>query len=338
MTSSSIYGLTVQSNRPIPQTRSVPAAVCIDLQIVLGELPDWLGAMWSTAEHRYSGANVDDQSQPALVISRLERGAWFHLRYSDGTEFLVDRIGSRLWASWRDPLTIEDTATYLLGPVMGFLLLLRGTHALHASAINVDGHAIALVGAAGYGKSTTAAVFAKLGYSVIAEDVVTLARERGQFIVHPAYPCIRLWPESVNALFGAPDALPLLTPNWDKRYLELGGNEFQFQPDALPLAAIYLLGDRSDDASAPRIEDVAPAPGLIELVANSYVPFFKDKDARAAEFKVLSDVMSKIPVRRAIPNADLGQVDRLCEAILDDFRMLPQSGTATDLAELIECI
>ena len=193
------------------------------------------------AEQWYSGTNANDHGQPTLTVCKLDDGAWFHLRYADGTEFLVDRPGKRLWATWQEPLTVEDTATYLLGPVMGFVLLLRGTHALHASAINVGGHAIAIVGPAGAGKSTTAAAFAKLGYGVLAEDVITLAREGGELMVQPAYPCIRLWPASVAALFGAPDALPLLTPNWDKRYLDLAGDDgrYQFQSDASPLRAIY---------------------------------------------------------------------------------------------------
>ena len=301
-------------------------------------MPDFLGAMQDSAEHWYSSANLDEQGQPTLLVCKLDGGFWFHMRYADGTEFLVDRLGKRLWATWPEPLTVEDTATYLLGPVMGFVLLLRGTHALHASAINVDGHAVALVGAAGAGKSTAAAAFAKLGYSVLAEDVVTLARERGELIVHPAYPCIRLWSESVEALFGSPDALPLLTPNWDKRYLDLTGEDHRFQADALPLAAIYLLGDRSEDAAAPWVEAVAPKVGMLELVANAYTSYLKDKAARVQEFELLRRVVAEVPLRRAIPSDDLGQVSRLCKVILDDFYALTRPDASANNAEPCECV
>jgi hypothetical protein len=304
----------------------------------LGEVPNFLGAIRENAEQWYLSAYRDERGQSALIIWKLAGGTWFHLRYSDGTEFLVDRLGTWLWATWPEFLTIEDTAAYLLGPVMGFVLLLRGTHALHASAINVDDRAIALVGPAGAGKSTAAAALAKLGYSVLSDDVVTVADVNGDLMVHPAYPCIRLWPESVAALFGAADALPLLTPNWDKRYLDLGDDEHRFQSDALPLAAIYVLGERSGDAAAPRVEAVAPQAAMIELVGNAYAPQLKDKAARAEEFKVFSRVAATVPVRRAIPGADLAHVDRLCRVILDDFRALPQPGAATDTAEHIECV
>jgi len=290
-----------------------------------------------TPELWYASDHLDERGAPTLVISMSGDGAWFQMRYSDGTEFLVDRLGTRLWASWPQPLTVEDTATYLLGPVMGFVLLLRGTHCLHASAIDVGGRAIALVGPAGAGKSTTAAAFAKLGYGVLSDDVVTLADVHGELSVHPAYPCIRLWPESAKALFGSADALPLLTPNWDKRYLDLAADEHRFQSAALPLAAIYVLGERSGETT-PRVESMAPQAAMIELVGNAYVPRLKDKAARAEEFKVLGHVVATVPLRRAIPGADLAQVYRLCEVILDDFRALAQPGTATDPAERIECL
>jgi dephospho-CoA kinase len=53
-------------------------------------------------------------------------------------------------------------------------MLLRGVVCLHASAVAIGDEAIALLGPAGSGKSTTAAAFAERGYSVLAEDVVTL--------------------------------------------------------------------------------------------------------------------------------------------------------------------
>jgi hypothetical protein len=77
---------------------------------------------------------------------------------------------------------------------------------------------------------------------------------------------------------------------------------------------------------------------MIELVGNAYAPHLKDKAARAGEFRVFSRVVATLPVRRAIPGADLAHVDRLCGVILDDFRARPQPRAATDTAEHIECV
>lgn len=325
MPSSSVYGLRIQSNRPIPhlpQSALAPAGET-HLSICFGS--DFPAAALDGAAHWYASESLDQCGEPTLLIMKSSDGVWFHLRYADGTEFVVDHLGTRIWAAWPEPLTIEDTATYLLGPVMGFVLLLRGTHCLHASAVDVGGRAIALVGAPGAGKSTTAAAFAKLGHCVLSDDVTTLASFCGTTArVQPAYPCVRLWPESAEALFGSADALPLLTPNWDKRYLHLDGKLHRFQPSALPLAAIYILASSSSGPRAPRVETVGRQSALIELVGNAYVPHLKDKEARAAEFDLLSRVVSTVPVRRVTWCRDLSQVESLCQAILDDFRALPK--------------
>ena len=47
----------------------------------------------------------------------------------------------------------------------------------------------------------------------------------GRVHVQPAYPQLRLWPDSVAMLYGAPDVLPPLTPTWDKRALALTGRQ-----------------------------------------------------------------------------------------------------------------
>jgi hypothetical protein len=268
-----------------------------------------------------------------LIIWKIDAGEGFKLCYSDGTEFMVDRLGTSVSATWPAKATVDDTATYLLGPVMGFVLLLRGLHSLHASAVAVGDQAVALVGPAGAGKSTTAAALAGHGYRVLSEDVVALVPASGGFYVQPSYPCIRLWPESVEALFGAADALPLLTPNWDKRYLDLGTGIHRFQQDPLHLAAIYVIGDRSNDPMTPRVEPMSPSAALIALTGNAYVPFLKDKAARAREFELVRHVTSSLPVRRVIPHTDPGRIAGLCEVILNDFQGLtaPRPSTVFNL-------
>lgn len=319
MSSACIYGLRLESNQPIPGVPQSTATTHVDLHLWLGTMPSWREILLESAERWYSSAYLDERGEPALTIWKLDFGAYFSLRYSDGTEFLVDRLGTELWASWPKESTLEATAICLLGPVMGIVLLLRGTHSLHASAIAAGEHAIAIVGPSGAGKSSTAAAFARLGYSVLSDDVVALVAERGDFLVQPAYPCLRLWSDSVSALFGAPDALPLHTKDWDKRYLDLTQNGYQFQGEPLPLAAIYVLGERRDEPSAPFVEAVTGNDGLISLVANTYATNLLDKTMRAREFEFLKRLASKIPVRKVTPHHAPAHLLKLCSTILEDF-------------------
>ena len=311
----SIYGLGVIANSTIPGVPASPLA-SVDVRITFGFLPAWLPEVGpKQIEPSFVAEYTDECGTPALRVFRLLDGKYYRFCYADRTEFIVN--DKEIWAKWSEPLTIEDTATYLLGPVMGFVLLLRGLVCLHASAIAIGDEAIALAGPAGSGKSTTAAAFANQGFSVLAEDVVTLDDRGGQFLIRPAYPCIRLWPPAVKALYGNETQLPKLTPNWEKCYLDLGE---RFVRKPLPLAAIYLLGERSDDRDAPFIESLDPAEGLMSLVANTYATKLMEKEMRAREFELLTRVLNNVPLRRVTPHANPARIAELCESIVSDFK------------------
>ncbi len=318
----SAYGLRIYSNLPVPGLESSPSQRAIDVRVWLRMAPHELdGFQPSDCDAWYISHNRDESGQPTLAVWKIKDTGHFRIRYSDGVEFIIDRSGSEVWATWPDTLTLEDMATYLLGPIFGFLLRLRGGACLHASAIAIDGKAVALLGPAGAGKSTTAAALARLGYSVLSEDVVALCEQGGDYLAQPGYPLIRLWPDSVQALYGASDALPLLTPNWDKRYLGLTKNGSRFQPEPLPLVAIYFLNERSDEASAPFVEAIPPREGLITMVANTYTNFLLDQDMRAREFDLLGRLLSTVPFRRVTPHADPARLPELCRAIIEDFHI-----------------
>lgn len=257
---------------------------------------------------------------PNLRVRLLAEGKYFGLFYGDGVRFAVDRRGREVWADWPKDYTLEDACTYLVGPVIGFVLRLHGIVCLHASAVAVDGRGIALVGQPGAGKSTTAAGFACCGFPVLSDDVVALADKEAQFLVQPGYPRVNLWPDSVRQLFGSEDALPRITPTWEKRYLPLGQNGHHFASTPLPLRAIYILDGRDEALTTPIIEEFAGEEAFMALVANTYVNYLLDQNMRRVEFEVLSRVVSEIPVRRVRVPDEPSAVFGLCEAIVDDAR------------------
>jgi hypothetical protein len=157
---------------------------------------------------------------------------------------------------------------------------------------------------------------------VLTDDVLALSDLGDDFEVQPAYPRVRLWTESVAAMFGSADALPRITPNWDKRFLDLNGPDCRFQHEALPLAAIYFLGGRSDALGTPRVETVSSRTGLMTLVSDTYVTYLLDPSRRAQEFELLGRLVANVPLRQVTPSTDLDRISELCDVIVDDFRKI----------------
>ncbi len=329
-----VYGLDVHSNQEIPGL----VAVCEtnhpqpEVRVNLGSLPLWLEQpVAKNLEQRqwYVSAYIAENGKPALRIWQIlgNSSSYFWLQYSDGTEFVVDRYGSQIWAIWSDELTVEDTATYLLGPILGWVLRLRGVTCLHASAVAVENKVVAFLGDAGAGKSTTAAAFAQQGYPILSDDVLALVDRESSFWVQPAYPRVRLWSESVVALYGNVEKLPRIVPShptWDKRYLDLSQQGYQFQNSPLPLAAIYLLNYRSEEEGVPKLESPSSRSALISLIANTYGSYLLDKSMRSQEFQLLGRLIKSVTVRQVTPHKNPAYIPQLIETILNDFHSQPR--------------
>src|SRR5215213_5406611 len=205
------FGLVLLGDEPVPGLAPAPPGAEASVRLRLRRMPGWLAAAEPGALEWLPARRNRDPVRPGPAV-RVVEGRWFLVDYPDGTRFLLDREGREVWAAWSADATLEDTATYLLGPVLGFVLRLRGVLALHASVVAVGDRAVALAGPAGAGKSTAAAAFARAGHPVLADDVAALDPDGDGFGARPAYPRLRLWDDSAGALFGADEPLPLLTP------------------------------------------------------------------------------------------------------------------------------
>jgi hypothetical protein len=193
--------------------------------------------------------------------------------------------------------------------------------------------AIAIAGPSGAGKSTTSAAFAKLGYPVLSDDVVTVDERDGQFLVHPGFARIALQADSAEALYGSTDELPRRRTALEKHYVNLTEDGFRFQESPLPLAVIYVLDERASDSPASRIESFSGQEALLSLIGNSYATNLMDKRMRAHEFEILRRVIARMPIRRVSVVNDYSALPQLCNMIVEDFEALTQCLARADRKE-----
>jgi hypothetical protein len=325
----SVFNLLVRSNYPVPGLPlSSEMGTVPDLELFLTVDPRIAETIPTALEDVvYVSTYTDNDGQPALRISKSADGEFLHMEYSDGAQFWLDRQGTRVWATWSAPLLVEDVATYLLGPVLGLVLRLRGVICLHASAVALENRAVAFVGSEGSGKSTTAAALACRNHPVMSDDVVALTESKNGFLVSPAYPYLSLWSDSTEMLFGHADALPSFSPRYEKRQLGLGEKNLAFAARPLLLGAIFLLADRRAEDSAPFIQPVAPQEGMMRLVADSYATNLLDPSMRAREFELLGRLLAVIPVFRLHPHQLPSRIDSLCDLVERHCRTLGVSRT-----------
>ncbi len=320
----SVFGLVLRSNLEIPGLTPEPAIrKSPDVEVQLGLSPIAAdGLQGGLEELSYASPYLVESGGPALRIWKIANGAFLRLDYFDGIQFWLDPSGTSVWAAWPASQSLEDVATYLLGPVLGLLLRLRGVPCLHASAVTFGDSTVAFAGSEGRGKSTTAAALASRGHAVISDDIVALVERKGSFFVLPAYPYLSLWPESVKMLYGPEKELPSFSANYEKRQLLLAENRLRFQEKQMSLGVVFLLGERVADPAAPFVETLPAGEALVALVANSYATNLLDKSMRAREFELLGRLVTTVPVWRLRPHEDGSRIGRLCDLIAEKCREL----------------
>jgi hypothetical protein len=320
------FGLKIRSNVAIPGLVSLSVAdAAADVRVQLGLSPySETQIRRGLEELTYVSLYADDAGNPGLRIWKSPDGLYLRLEYYDGTQFWLERAGKEIWATWPEASTLEDACSYLLGPVLGLLLRLRGTTCLHASAVALEDYSVVFVGAEGAGKSTTAAAFAREGHGVLSDDVVALAENGSEFLVLPAYPHLCLWPESVTMLYGSADALPHFSKGWEKHRMSLDERQTRFESQPHLLGAVYFLRERRSEA-APLVETIRPQAALMSLVTDTFANKILDREMRAREFDVLGRLVTSVPVRQVFPHSNPSRILDLCRLIREDFASLKKS-------------
>ncbi len=207
---------------------------------------------------------------------------------------------------------------FLLGSVIGLVCQQRGLLALHASAVAIEGQAVAFVGEPGQGKSTLAAhCLAHGGARLVADDILVVSFDgNGQPWVHPGMPALKLWRDALQVLGRETQGL---RPDWIRAEKFILPLLDQLAQAPVRLNCVYVLaGD--DDAGDGRIEKLSGASAAAAVVANTYrVEFLDFTGQRPAHFSASTRIAERVPVRRLARRRDLLRVGATAAIVLTDF-------------------
>lgn len=288
-----LFATTVTSEFPLmvvlPQSEGVP-----DLTLRLSPQP-LLSPERSSLKWLYSSPFRDKDGESLGYLYRAPEGEI--LRFTGVGDFLVlsDRIEG-FSPDWSNGLA----ELRFLGPVLSYWFESRGLSTFHASAVVVEGRAIAFMSRHGGGKSGLAAGMIAAGASLLTDDLLVLEERGGLWEARPSYPQMRMWPDEAEHFLGNYTNLPRVQRDSEKRNVVVGeGGLGSFCDASTPLACIYLATRMEGEAVA--IQPVSRGEALIELVRHSFSPrLMAAAGLQPARLDRLARLVRNVPVRRLL--------------------------------------
>jgi hypothetical protein len=303
-----LFGFTIGGDFPWSTPLTAGEEGPADLILSLSENPVFSAVQTSQQPIYTSLLHASDGESLCLLYRQLRSEV---LRFARVGDF---RIKRSLIDSYIPSARLDLAELRLLGPVMSYWLELRGFPTLHASAVAVNGHAVAFVSRHGGGKSGLAAAMVQAGFPLLTDDIVALEEGKDGWEVRPAYPEMRMWPDEAAHFVGSPEALPLVQAGAEKRRVAIGGGGFgSFLDATTPLDCIYLASRRPEEDGGIEIQPISRSEALIELVRYSFsARLVEAAGLQPARLDRLARLVRSVPVRRLVYPSGF---DRLPEVV-----------------------
>lgn len=251
-----------------------------------------------------------------LTFARLEAG--YLLRFPTLADFVVSADARAICCYLRANCPPETMRHLLLNQVIPIVLSHLGKLVLHASACATPQGAIAFMGMTGTGKSTLAASFGLEGFAVLTDDCLLVEEQDGVIKTVPSYPGLRLWPETVAALFEQEPVLQPLAHYTDKKRLLFDQKELDVP---LSLRAIYVLTqpENMQDVTGVTITPLVASEALLETVKHTFQLDVTDRQKLGQAFRRYEWLAKSVPFFRLAFPREHAFLSAVNEAILNHF-------------------
>ena len=297
------YGRTLASDRALPELP--PSDAAADITVSWNARAEIVrDARWTTL-WRFS--NEEPWVTPARVngARRLRFGRFADVTVSE------DRID----VARRGHASDATLRHLVLDQALPLALAARGALVVHASAVALRTGAIVLAGRAGAGKSTIAALLAREGFPVIADDGVVLEGPLPALRVVASYPGLRLYDDSARVAGLELSRSELVAEYSRKRRVVPATAPARRFSESFTLTAMYSL---APGASNIRFEKLARRDAAVEVLAHAYRIDPADRVALAAQLDAVAAIVPGV-WRVSYPR-DLTRAESLASAIAEHGR------------------
>ncbi len=310
-----VYGLVLEGPIPLSCPRA-NAQVQTDV---------WLRPGIARRFERARGLTKRPSTSQWFECHRLSDGATY-LKWSGLFEFLISPDARTIEYLPLGDATDESLTTYLLGQVLSFSLLSRGSEPLHATAVVIDGEAVAFLGDCGYGKSTLGAAFLARGFPILTDDLLALEARDGRWLAHAGPPRLKLFPSVARKILARADGKHL-NAGTSKLLLPLSGTEASSRP--IPLKAIYVLPGPGRRQARIGITALKGQKAFLEITRGAFNLMRVDRARLTSQFTTATQLVRDVPVRKLFYPRRLSRLDDVCEAVIADSALLNVSQRRT---------
>jgi hypothetical protein len=316
-----VSGLKVRSSVAFPELRIVNEDV---VECFFDLLPEQ-----TSCPVRYDWFHHWEFPNGERWLSLAKRDDQYILRFQRLADFLVSSKGNEI-ACRPQPQTPLDTVRHLfLDQVVPLVLNLRGTEALHASAVLTPYGACAFIGQTGRGKSTLASSFLNCGSTPLSDDCLALEERAGHILAVPSYAGLRLWSDTASTLVDDAESLSAVAHYTEKKRINFHVQEIQ---EPVPLKAIYILTPPIEQIQEPPHEvkiDIEPlgfSRAFQELLQCVFRLDVTDSVMLSRQFLFLHRLLSAVPVLSLGYPRDYTSLPGVREAILHHLKKTSQEG------------
>jgi len=183
----------------------------------------------------------------------------------------------------------------LLNQIIPRYLATTGRLVLHASAVTLEnGKSVAFLGNSGFGKSTLVSSFHRQGARLINDDCILLeCGEKGVTAIGGLVG-IRLFPDSVTAVFNESAGFTNYTPYTDKQQLILKNQVGEEQSEPCVLDAMFLLNDpRDEPVETVSIEPVSGPEAMMAMIYSAFSLDPSDRKMIVGNFRNVGQAISE---------------------------------------------
>jgi hypothetical protein len=315
-----LYGSILSCNAPLPELNHAPHPLpreTVDLRILFVSS----GIKTPTPTSWYRTISLPDGT-PWLRCAKIALD--YLLEFPDLASFVFTPSNNSIQCIPSRKTPSHTLRHLLLDQVLPLVLNYRGREVLHGAAVATPYGTCAFIGPTGSGKSTLAASFLASGYSVLADDCVVLDARDDDLVAIPSYPGLRLWNDTVDALFGTAGRMTPVAHYTPKQRFHATVSASTFPSSSVPLTGMYLLESFSGRHAASVATPLArPLLGkrdaLITLLSSAFKLDIADQRMLTREFDFLHRLVSRIPVRRLVIPKSFEALPEVRAGILQDL-------------------